>query len=53
MSMTVGQALFEEINRLAPDLVITECPGCKMQIGQGTGITVTHPIIIIKQAYGL
>jgi Fe-S oxidoreductase len=53
MSMTIGQALFKEMNRLAPDLVITECPGCKMQIGQGTGITVTHPILIVKEAYGL
>jgi Fe-S oxidoreductase len=53
MSTTIGWALFEEIKRLAPDLVITECPGCKMQIGQGTGITVTHPILIVKEAYGL
>jgi Fe-S oxidoreductase len=53
LSTAIGQALFEEIKRLAPDRVITECPGCKMQIGQGTGITVTHPIHIIKEAYGL
>jgi Fe-S oxidoreductase len=53
MSTTIGRALFEEIKRLAPDLVITECPGCKMQIGQGTGIAVTHPILIVKEAYGL
>jgi glycerol-3-phosphate dehydrogenase subunit C len=53
MSMTIGQALFEEIKRLAPDLVITECPGCKMQISQGAGITVSHPILIVKEAYGL
>lgn len=53
MSTTIGRALFEEIKRLAPDIVITECPGCKMQIGQGTGITVTHPILIVKEAYGL
>jgi len=53
MSMTIGQALFEEIIQLAPDLVTTECPGCKMQISQGTGITVTHPILIVREAYGL
>lgn len=52
MSIAVGRALFEEIDRLAPDQVITECPGCKMQIGRGTGITVTHPILIVKKAYG-
>jgi len=53
VSMAIGRALFEEIIRLAPDLVTTECPGCKMQISQGTGITVTHPIQIVKEAYGL
>ena len=52
-SMEIGQALFEGIAESAPNLVATECPGCSMQIRQGTGLAVTHPIDIIKQAYGL
>jgi Fe-S oxidoreductase len=53
LSMKIGQALFEEIKRLGPDKVITDCPGCTMQISQGTGIPVTHPILIISEAYSL
>jgi glycerol-3-phosphate dehydrogenase subunit C len=52
-SMEIGQALFEGIAESAPDLVITECPGCELQIRQGTGLEVTHPVHIIKQACGL
>ena len=52
-SMTIGRSLFEEVRRLAPDLVATECPGCELQIEQGTGSAVTHPILIMKEAYGL
>jgi glycerol-3-phosphate dehydrogenase subunit C len=53
MSMTIGRPLFEEIERLAPDAVMTECPACKMQIEQGTGKAVFHPIRIIGAAYRL
>jgi glycerol-3-phosphate dehydrogenase subunit C len=52
MSMAIGRPLFEEILRLSPDMVVTECPTCRMQIEQGTGIKVIHPVIILKQAYG-
>ena len=44
MSIRIGQALFDGIAELAPDLVATDCPGCKLQIQQGTGLTVVHPI---------
>jgi Fe-S oxidoreductase len=53
MSMAIGRSLFEEIGRFAPDAVITECPACKMQIEQGAGIPVLHPIRIIETAYHL
>jgi Fe-S oxidoreductase len=49
--MEIGQALFEGIAESAPDLVITECPGCELQIRQGTRLKVTHPISIIEQAF--
>jgi glycerol-3-phosphate dehydrogenase subunit C len=52
-SMRIGQPLFEGIAELAPDLVATECPGCEMQIQHGTGLTVIHPIQIMRQSYGL
>jgi glycerol-3-phosphate dehydrogenase subunit C len=52
-SMEIGRALFEGIAESAADLVATECPGCNMQIRQGTGLAVTHPIEIVSRAYGL
>ena len=33
--------------------VLTECAACKMQIEHIASTTVTHPIKIIAQAYGL
>lgn len=52
MSMAIGQPLFEEIMRSSHDMVVTECPTCKMQIEQGTGMRVIHPVKIVEQAYG-
>jgi glycerol-3-phosphate dehydrogenase subunit C len=53
MSMRIGQPLFEGIAELTPDLVATDCPGCQLQIQQGTGLTVIHPIQIIGESFGL
>jgi Fe-S oxidoreductase len=51
LSMAIGRALFEELRRLAPDMVITDCPGCKMQISQGAGLPVSHPILVLKESF--
>jgi glycerol-3-phosphate dehydrogenase subunit C len=56
ISMAIGSALAEGIREAKPDLVITDCPGCKMQIEHSTGITglsVQHPIHLLRQAYGI
>lgn len=53
MSMTIGYTLFERIKELSPAIVVTECPMCKMQIEQGTGMQVIHPVMLISRAYGL
>ncbi len=52
-SMKIGTPVFEEIRRTKPDMIVTECPGCKIQIAQGAGVRVIHPVMILKQAYGL
>jgi glycerol-3-phosphate dehydrogenase subunit C len=52
-SMEIGKDLFDGIKEAAPDMVITDCPGCTLQIEQGTGLVATHPIHIVKQAYRL
>ncbi|MEW6440415.1 MAG: heterodisulfide reductase-related iron-sulfur binding cluster [bacterium] len=51
-SMAIGQSLFEAIRACAPDVVATDCPGCKLQIFQGTGLPVTHPIQLLARAHG-
>ena len=53
MSMAIGRPLFEEIKRLSPAMVATECSMCKIQIEQGTGLKVMHPVTIVKKAYGI
>lgn len=50
MSMEIGESLFAAIREFKPDMVISECPGCRAQIAQGTGLPVAHPVMIIRQA---
>ena len=50
-SMKIGETLFEQIRNYDAQYVLTDCPTCKIQIEQGTGIKVIHPVSIIKKAY--
>lgn len=49
-SMEIGKALFTAIKELKPDMVISECPGCRSQIAHGTGLPAVHPVMIIRRA---
>ena len=51
LSMRIGKALFDEVHRAAPDVVVTGCGTCKVQLEQGTGLEVRHPISILQRAY--
>lgn len=51
-SLEIGQPLFEAIRDAAPDRVATDCFACKLQIEEGTGLPVTHPILVLEEAYG-
>lgn len=51
LSMRIGKALFDEVRRAAPDVVVTGCGTCKVQLEQGTGLEVRHPISILQRAY--
>lgn len=53
ISTSIGLALASAIQEAKPDLVITECPGCRMQIEHLTGIEVRHPLRLLALAYGL
>jgi glycerol-3-phosphate dehydrogenase subunit C len=49
-SMEIGKDLFEGIKDTHADLILTDCPACKMQIEQGTSMRVTHPVVLIENA---
>jgi glycerol-3-phosphate dehydrogenase subunit C len=53
LSMKVAEPLFEKVERAAPDYTVSDCLLAGMQITQGTGRKVLHPIQIVHKAYGL
>lgn len=53
LSKDIANKLYTEIEENPTDRIVTDCGGCKLQIEVGTGRKVVHPIILIKEAYGL
>lgn len=49
LAALIGRPLKEAIERKNPDLVVTECAACKMQIEHLTGKTVVHPVKLLAQ----
>lgn len=52
-SMAVGAPLFNRVAEVAPDLVVSECSTCRMQLQQATGRQAVHPVVLLAEAYGL
>ena len=50
LSMEIGSRLFSEIERVRPDVVLSGCGTCQIQIHQGTGVEVIHPITLLNQS---
>ncbi len=50
-SMSIGRALAERIKEVSAQVVTTDCGACKMQIEQAANVEVTHPAIILDNAY--
>ncbi len=53
LSKEIAEKLYSEIREEPTDRIVTDCGGCKLQIESGTGRKVDHPIILVKEAYGL
>jgi glycerol-3-phosphate dehydrogenase subunit C len=53
LSKDIAAKLYREIKANPTDRIVTDCGGCKLQIEAGTGHKVDHPIILVKEAYGL
>jgi len=50
ISQEIGKDLAKAIDHLKPDIVLTDCEGCRMQIRHLTGLEVLHPIQILRDA---
>lgn len=50
LSDAIGSLLANRISELNPDIILTECAACKMQIEHLTGKPVLHPVKLLAQA---
>ena len=50
ISQEIGKDLKEAIDRLKPEIVLTDCEGCRMQIRHLTSLKVFHPIQLLRDA---
>jgi len=50
ISEEIGKDLAEAVERLNPEIILTDCEGCRMQIRHLTGLKVLHPIQILRDA---
>lgn len=51
LSMDIGLPLFNEISNAKPDYAISGCGTCQIQINQGTGLKVIHPITLVNKSF--
>jgi len=51
LSEAIGQSLKKKIEQVNPDIVLTECAACAMQIEHLTGRKTLHPIKLLWE-YG-
>jgi glycerol-3-phosphate dehydrogenase subunit C len=50
ISQEIGKDLVEAIDRLKPEIILSDCEGCRLQIRHLTGLVVLHPIQILRDA---
>jgi glycerol-3-phosphate dehydrogenase subunit C len=53
LSMQTGKPMLDKVRALAPQLVLSECSSCRMQVNQATGVPTEHPAQFLARAYGL
>lgn len=51
LSMEIGSPMLEGIRESFPDIVVSDCPKCNLQIRQGTGLDSIHPIELLANCY--
>jgi len=50
ISQEIGKDLVDAIGRLKPEIIVSDCEGCRMQIRHLTGLKVLHPVQILRDA---
>jgi glycerol-3-phosphate dehydrogenase subunit C len=50
ISQEIGRDLAEAIDRLKPEIILSDCEGCRMQIRHLTDLKVLHPIQILRDS---
>lgn len=50
ISREIGKDLREAIDRLNPEIILSDCEGCRMQIRHLTGLKVLHPVQVLRDA---
>jgi glycerol-3-phosphate dehydrogenase subunit C len=50
ISQEIGKDLAEAVDRLKPEIVLTDCEGCRLQIRHLTGLKVLHPVQVVRDA---
>jgi glycerol-3-phosphate dehydrogenase subunit C len=50
ISQEIGKDLAEAVSRIGPEIVLTDCEGCRLQIRHLTGLKVLHPIQVLRDA---
>ncbi|MBM4312318.1 MAG: anaerobic glycerol-3-phosphate dehydrogenase subunit C [Deltaproteobacteria bacterium] len=44
----IGKDLAKEVARMKPEIILTDCEGCRMQIRHLTGLKVLHPLQLLR-----
>ena len=52
-SLKVASKLLDGVRRLEPDQVASDCPLAALRIEEATGKRPRHPIVLLRDAYGL
>ena len=53
VSLRIGRRLFETLKESGAELVASECSTCRLQIEEATGLKTVHPLLLLREAYGV
>ncbi|MBS1248628.1 MAG: Anaerobic glycerol-3-phosphate dehydrogenase subunit C [Chloroflexi bacterium] len=52
LGQDIGQHLFDALDESHPDLALSECGPCQLQMRHGTGLPTKHPVSVLWEAMG-